>query len=144
MMPKRPGFEMGATAKTDGELWRDGILQILAQCQEVRLAYIFDAKVNGAPETPTQLNLGVLFEDHPQTTDRHSRLTRAVGCALGIDECAVVRLDQAPIELAYAIVSRGQLLYQRNLVTRVEYETDILSRHGDHLFVLRAQRNGGN
>lgn len=52
----------------------------------------------------------------------------------------VVLLNHAVIELAYAIIKQGQRLYERDVATRVEYEAQIMSRYGDYLPVLRAQR----
>jgi hypothetical protein len=55
-------------------------------------------------------------------------------------EADVVLLNRAALELAYAMIAQGKVLYERDLATRVEYEATILSRYGDMLPVLRAQR----
>jgi hypothetical protein len=50
-------------------------------------------------------------------------------------------LNRAPVELAYAVIAQGKLLYERDIATREEYEADVMSRYGDYLPVLRAQRD---
>jgi len=59
---------------------------------------------------------------------------------LRTDRIDVVHLNEAPIELAYAIIARGALLMRRDLATQVEAEAYILGRYGDYLPILRAQR----
>ena len=50
------------------------------------------------------------------------------------------RKGGAPIELQYAIIAQGVLLYRQNLAIKVEYEAYVMGRYGDYLPVLRAQR----
>lgn len=52
----------------------------------------------------------------------------------------VILLRDAPIELAYAAIARGICIYQRDTLTRVEFEADVMSRYGDYLPVLQAQK----
>ena len=44
------------------------------------------------------------------------------------------------MELAYAVIAQGQVIYQISLEERVEYEARIMGLYGDFLPVLRAQR----
>lgn len=70
-----------------------------------------------------------------------TRLAQGLSHSLG-EESAIdlVVMNQAPVELAYAIIAQGECVFQRDLATRVEFEADVLSRYGDYLPVLRAQR----
>jgi hypothetical protein len=52
----------------------------------------------------------------------------------------IVSLSEASVELAYAIISQGICIYQRDNAIRVEFEAQVLSRYGDYLPVLRSQR----
>jgi uncharacterized protein len=52
----------------------------------------------------------------------------------------VIILNEAPIELAYAVIAQGVVLYQRDLATRVEYEATVMGLYGDYLPVLHQQR----
>jgi hypothetical protein len=44
------------------------------------------------------------------------------------------------VELAYAVIAQGQLLYQRSAAERVEFEAKVLSLYADSLPILRRQR----
>jgi hypothetical protein len=52
----------------------------------------------------------------------------------------LVLLNRAPIELAFAVIAEGELLFERDVATRVEYEARIMSLYGDYLPILREQR----
>jgi hypothetical protein len=52
-----------------------------------------------------------------------------------------VVLNHAPVELAYAVIAQGEVAFEQDIATRVEYEATILSRYGDYLPVLRALRD---
>jgi hypothetical protein len=56
----------------------------------------------------------------------HARLTLELARALDTDRVDVVLLNHAPIELAYAVIAQGEVLYQRDLATRVEYEAYVM------------------
>jgi uncharacterized protein len=58
-----------------------------------------------------------------------------------VERLDMLDLKQAPIELAYHVISSGRLLYQRSAFDRVEYESNVLSQYGDYLPVLRSQRD---
>ena len=119
---------------------KDTLPTILASLKGVRLVYLFGSQVGGSPGPMSDYDLGVLLD--PAVDGRHvqARLAHEIACALGTDRVDVVLLNQAPIELAYAVMAEGTLLYEQDVATRVEYEANVLSRYGDYLPVLRAQR----
>ncbi len=49
-------------------------------------------------------------------------------------------LNRAPIELKYAVITTGTVIYEVSKATRVEFESSTLGLYGDFLPVLRAQR----
>lgn len=67
-------------------------------------------------------------------------LQHELATLIGTPKIDVVFLQQAPIELAYAIIAEGILLYQSDTATRVDVEANILNRYCDYLPVLKAQR----
>jgi hypothetical protein len=52
----------------------------------------------------------------------------------------LVVLNHAPIELSYAVIVTGTVIYEVNMAVRVEFEASTLSRYGDYLPILRRQR----
>ncbi len=105
---------------------------------QVSLAYLFGSQASGATGPLSDYDLGVLVEC--PTAELRYRLSHKVSQALGTDRIDLVLLNKAPVELAYAIIAHGQLLYQRSLAARVEFEARVLSCYGDYLPILRQQR----
>jgi len=112
---------------------------ILASSAEVILAYLFGSRVAGEIGPLSDYDVGILTREGAPPEIR-SRLGHEFGHILAPGHVDVVMMNRAPIELAYAIISEGRLLYERDLHSRVEFEAQVMGRYGDYLPVLRAQR----
>jgi predicted nucleotidyltransferase len=123
------------------ELTREKLKDILAPVPEVGLVYLFGSRVDGTVGPLSDYDLGVLVERGQDTPESQARLRAELACVLGTDRIDLVPMNRAPVELAYAIIARGELLYERDVATRVEYEARVMGLYGDYLPVLRAQRN---
>jgi predicted nucleotidyltransferase len=124
----------------DNSLLVDQIRSILGGMTGISLAYLFGSQVAGTAGTMSDVDLGILLENRNDAGRAYSVLTYKLNKGLGSAQVDVVLLHQAPIELAYAIIAQGACVFQQDTFTRVEYEADVLSRYGDYLPVLRAQR----
>mgnify|MGYP001047855040 CR=1 FL=1 len=91
-------------------------------------------------------DFGILLRRTPATDTAHlkAQFAAAMTALLSTDLVDVVILNEAPIELAYAVIAQGQILYKRSVATRVEYEGGVLGLYGDYLPVLREQRAQGH
>jgi len=123
------------------QLLKDKLPDILSNLKEISLVYLFGSRVEGHLGPMSDYDLGVLIDRTADEGQVHARLTHELACAVGTDRIDVVLLNRAPIELAYAIIAQGEVLYQRDVAARVEYEAQVLNRYGDYLPVLRAQRD---
>jgi len=110
-----------------------------AQAQ-VRLVYLFGSQVSGEIGPLSDVDLGVLLARDAPVARMRAQLAHLFSEALGGATVDLIILNQAPIELAYAVIAQGKVLYQRDRTERVEYEADVMSRYGDYLPFLRAQR----
>ncbi len=110
-------------------------------CPDIQLAYLFGSRVTGDVGALSDYDVAVLLDCAADGPAVRSQLAYEIARRLDSDRVDVVLLNHAPIELAYAVIAGGHVLYQRDLATRVEYEADVLSRYGDYLPVLRAQRS---
>jgi len=119
---------------------RGKLPDILADLKEISLVYLFGSRIEGRLGPMTDYDLGVLIDRGADVGQVHARFTHELVRALQTDRVDVVVLNSAPIGLAYAIIAQGKVLYERNVVARVEYEAQVMSRYGDYLPVLRAQR----
>jgi len=120
---------------------KDKLPEILAAHKEVSLIYLFGSRIDGQLGPMSDYDLGVLIDRDADERQVQARLAHDLARALGTDRVDVVLLNRAPIELAYAIIARGEILYQRDLATRVEHEAQVMSLYGDYLPVLRALRD---
>jgi predicted nucleotidyltransferase len=106
----------------------------------VSLAYLFGSRVAGPTGPGSDYDVGLLLDRPHPSAPALARIGHELAVLLETDRVDVVFLHQAPLELAYAIISQGRVLYQRDVATRVEYEARVLSRYCDYLPYLRAQR----
>ena len=58
---------------------------------------------------------------------------KELGTILRTDRVDLVVLDFAPIELRYAVIATGSVVYQIERKTRVEFEALTLGLYGDYL-----------
>ncbi len=116
--------------------------------REILLVYLFGSRA-AADAEPSRVgpmsdyDFGVLVEralTPDERTNLQSRFASTVARKLNTDRIDVVVLNDAPVELAYAVIAGGSVLFERDLATRVEYEAYVLGRYGDYLPILREQR----
>ncbi|MFC1857292.1 nucleotidyltransferase domain-containing protein [Thermodesulfobacteriota bacterium] len=116
------------------------IIDVLKSVTGVRLIYLFGSRVDGNVGPLSDYDLGVLIDrlkDEPQI---RSLISYTLAKKLQTKNIDVVLLNRVPIELAFSIIAYGELLYECNVQTKVEYEARIMSMYFDYLPVLRAQR----
>jgi predicted nucleotidyltransferase len=105
----------------------------------VLLLYLFGSRAVGRAGPGSDHDLGVLLDRREDSPAQRARLTHELVVMLGTSAVDVVFLNQAPPELAFAVI-QGRLLYERDLATRVEYEAYVMGRYYDYLPYLREQR----
>lgn len=121
---------------------------LFAEVGDVHLAYLFGSQAEGNVGPFSDYDVAILTDPAVDAPCLQAEVRHRLSQALETERVDVVLLNRAPIELAYAVIARGRLLFERDRATRVEFEADVLSRYGDYLPVLRAQRadilQGGN
>jgi predicted nucleotidyltransferase len=105
----------------------------------VLLLYLFGSRASGRAGPGSDYDVGILLDRRQDSPDRRARLAHELTVILGTSDLDVVFLTQAPPELAFAVI-QGNLVYERDLATRVEYEAQVMGRYYDYLPYLRAQR----
>jgi len=119
---------------------RERLPQLAADFPEISLVYLFGSQVTGRTGPQSDYDLGVLTDREGDTASRRAALEHALAVLLNTERLDVACLTQAPVELAFAVISQGRLLYERDAADRVEYEAQVMGRYFDYLPVLRAQR----
>jgi predicted nucleotidyltransferase len=125
----------------DVQTLKDMLSTMVADLSGVSLIYLFGSQVEGSPGPMSDYDLGVVVEHGADGQRIQAHLAHELALALQTDRVDVLLLNCAPVELAYAVVAQGKVLYERDVAARVEYEAQVLTRYGDFLPVLRAQRD---
>jgi predicted nucleotidyltransferase len=114
------------------------LIRYLSGAEEILLAYLFGSQADGTAGPQSDYYIALLVRQ--PSLALQARLAHEIGIILGTDRVDVVLLNRAPVELAYAVIVQGQLLYQRSVAERVEFEAKVLSLYADYLPILRRQR----
>ncbi|MGB9754708.1 type VII toxin-antitoxin system MntA family adenylyltransferase antitoxin [Roseiflexus castenholzii] len=116
------------------------VAAIAATHPQVQLVYLFGSRAGGEVGPMSDIDLAAVLDREASIPHLRDELAYRFAEALNDGSVDLIILNQAPIDLAYAVIAEGRALYQRSLVERIEYEADVMSRYGDYLPVLRAQR----
>jgi len=104
----------------------------------VGLAYLFGSQATGQAGAQGDYDVAVLFDGKVSTDDRYllaHQLTELLDTDVDL-----VDLARAPVELVYNVIATGQILYEKDRTTRVEFEARALGLYFDQLPILRAER----
>jgi predicted nucleotidyltransferase len=115
--------------------------RVIAGHPNVVLAYLFGSQVQGNAGPLSDVDIALLVDRRDEPDTVRSDLLTSIASALDPKRVDVVFLDRAPVQLAFAIIADGELIYERDIFSRVEYEAKIMSLYCDYLPVLRAQRS---
>lgn len=115
---------------------------VLEQDSAVAAVYLFGSHARGSSTRMSDIDIAVLF--HPAIDEsryfelRLDYITRIMEILL-TQKVDVVVLNDAPLHLAYEIVSRGILLLDRNPRQRTVFEADRIGRFLDFKPFLEVQ-----
>jgi predicted nucleotidyltransferase len=111
----------------------------LAAQDDVVLAYLFGSRAGKHAAPESDYDIAVLTQPALSPARRY-QIASELSAVLGAAPVDLVVLNRAPVELAYAVIAEGRRLFERDVVTRVEFEAGVMSRYGDLIYTLREQR----
>jgi predicted nucleotidyltransferase len=117
------------------------IRRVIARHHDIILAYLFGSQVEGNVGPLSDIDVALLLDKPDETGTVRNTVRSAIASAADQERVDVVFLNRAAVQLAYSIIVAGELIYERDAYTRVEYEAKIMSLYFDYLPVLRAQRS---
>jgi predicted nucleotidyltransferase len=106
----------------------------------VLLAYFFGSQLQGKTGPLSDYDIAILLSPGQKPYQFKYKLQHELVNILNYERIDLIILNDAPIELKYHVIVAGQIIYQKDSVTKVEFEADTLSRYFDYLPVLNAQR----
>lgn len=107
---------------------------------EIQLVYLFGSRIEKNFGPLSDYDFGVFCDTIADKPELRDRLFHRLVLEIDTNYIDVVLLNDAPIELAFSIISCGQLLYERDVKSRVEYEARVMGLYCDYLPILRAGR----
>lgn len=107
---------------------------------EVGLLYLFGSRADGSAGPYSDYDFAVLLDRQPEKATLRCNLASELCWQLETSRVDLVLLQDAPIELAFAVISQGEILYERDVNTRVEFEARIMGLYYDALPFLRRTR----
>lgn len=121
---------------------RAHVQRMVLDLQTISLVYLFGSRAEPCAKVGpmSDYDFGVFFEHGTTTAQPAAAFASEMTKALGDPRVDVIVLNNAPIELAFAVISQGCILYERSVATRVDYEAYVMGLYGDYLPVLEAQR----
>jgi predicted nucleotidyltransferase len=123
-----------------GEQLRRFVIEAVADVPEIQLVYLFGSQVEGDIGPKSDYDLGVMLDSARSWPQVRAQFSHKLTKELETDRVDLVLLNAAPVELAYAIIAQGEVLYQRDVASRVDYEARVMSLYGDYLPILREQQ----
>jgi predicted nucleotidyltransferase len=112
----------------------------LSEISEARLVYLFGSRARDDARMSSDYDFAVLTDRAADLEKVQATVAMLFSRTLDIERIDVVMLRNASIELAYAVIATGDVLYERDAAARVDYEAYVLGLYGDYLPVLKAQR----
>lgn len=105
----------------------------------IELAYLFGSQASGTEGPISDYDIAVLFTKMvpPEKT---YELAHKLATLFMTERVDIIVLNCAPIELKYAVIATGTVIYEADSIARVEFEATTLSRYGDFLPILRRQK----
>jgi predicted nucleotidyltransferase len=137
---RRVGEPLGASV-IDPSALASQLREAMEREPRVLLVYVFGSQARGDTGPGSDLDVGVLVTRDASIASLRMELTHILSKFSGEIPLDVIILNQAPLELAYSVISGGHLVYERSTAERVEYEANVMSRYGDYLPYLRMQRD---
>lgn len=124
----------------DKQTIQDNISPLLSNDGSVRLAYLFGSQASGKTGPMSDVDLGILFSEDVDIQQVLSEIAHRISKVVHGKAVDIVSLNNAPVELAYAVIAQGFCIYRVNEAERVEFEAQVLGEYGDYLPVLRGMR----
>jgi uncharacterized protein len=122
----------------DNNLFKQNIIPVFSIHGDIELAYLFGSQVKSNTGPMSDVDIAVLFQQ-PVNDAVVIALQHQITVQLGL-QVDLIPLNHGFIELAYAVISNGLMIYKKDTAAQVEYEAKILSLYCDYLPILRNQK----
>jgi len=109
----------------------------LKEQEHVKVAYLFGSRAEGKAGPLSDFDIAILLDRHRdkrEIFDYRLKLLNDLSFILKTRKLDVVIMNNAPLLLNYNIIKEGRVLYCRDELERVRFETYVLSRYLDRKY----------
>ncbi len=136
------GFRYGCGMEDSGKGLLQSLRVALEDDEDLAAVYLFGSNARGTATAMSDIDIALLLRpgvDASRYFPLRLQYIARIQEILRTEKVDVVILDQAPLHLAYEIVSRGVLLLDRDPHRRVSFEADRIGRFLDFKPFLAVQ-----
>ncbi|WP_084288050.1 type VII toxin-antitoxin system MntA family adenylyltransferase antitoxin [Desulfovermiculus halophilus] len=108
---------------------------------DIVLAYLFGSRVAGHISPQSDYDFAILLDRDADKAVVRSSLASDLAGLLHSSRIDVVILNNAPIDLSFAVISQGQILYEQSVEARVDFEAKVMGMYFDYLPFLKRSRD---
>lgn len=108
------------------------LIKKLNQESDVVLAYVFGSYARRRITPLSDFDLAVLLDDNISTTmllDKERELFSIVSKILKTDEIDLIILNSVPVELQFAVLKEGNLIFCKDDLKRIEFRESVVSNY---------------
>lgn len=120
-------------------------LLALRNNDSIQFAYLFGSQANGKLDSQSDIDIAVLLDRNMTRTELfQSRLKIIADIAdlLGRDDIDLVLLNEDNITINHEIIKNGILIFERDMIDRIDWETEIFSKWMDWKRLMDVWREG--
>jgi hypothetical protein len=113
------------------------IRAFLQEQKHVKVAYLFGSRAKGRVGPLSDFDIAILLDRHlnkQESFNYRLSLLNDLSSILKTRKLDVVIMNNAPLLLNYNIIKKGKVLYCRDELARVRFETYVLSRYLDRKY----------
>lgn len=116
------------------------LVEELREEKDVVAVYLFGSYASGRAGPLSDVDVAVLLDETNLPIDYFDRELELLGKAnhaLRTDEVSFVLLNKVPLTMQYGVLKESKLLYSKDEIKRVRFETKVFDCYLDFALVLR-------
>lgn len=107
---------------------------------EIKLSYLFGSQVEKNLGPLSDYDVALLLDTNASYQRICARVCSLLSRQLNSNRVDLICLNEAPVELAFSIISHNEIIFESDVQTRVEYESRVMNQYFDYLPMLKLMR----
>ncbi|MCE7733877.1 MAG: nucleotidyltransferase domain-containing protein [Candidatus Heimdallarchaeota archaeon] len=111
----------------------------------IQFAYLFGSQKGGKTDSQSDVDVAVFLNRNikdPELFRIRLEIIADIADLLGRDDIDLVILNEDNTTINHAIIENGLLIFERNMIDRIDWETEIFSKWIDWKILMDVWRDG--